>query len=163
MIHINYARWLPIHVRDMKSLAILSPSAEAKFREGIFVVHKKRNFSGLAIDQAHEQNDALVKSDGGAVGLTENPRALRHWMVAGPEMCRLSRDFEAVSLFKADVTESRHEQNKSSQRTFHQNVTALLKTLEDLGNPFTEHSEDLLSFDRKRYCRPFCCSDCEAN
>ena len=85
----------------MKSLAILSLSAEAKFREGIFVVHKTRSkFSGLAIDQAPEPNIALVKSDGGAVGLTENPGALRRWMVAGPEMCRLSRDFEALSLFK---------------------------------------------------------------
>ena len=118
MIHRNYVRWLPVHVRDTKSLAILNPSTEAKFREGRFVVHKTRNkFSGLAIDQAHEQNNALVKSDGGAVGLTENPGALRRWMVAGPEMCRLSRDFETLYLFKADVTEIHHEQNKTFQRT----------------------------------------------
>ena len=155
MNHINYARWLPVQVRDMKSLAILSPSTEAKFREGLFVVHKTRNkFSGLAIVQAHEQNNALIKSDGGAVGLTENPGALRRWMVAGPKMCRLSRDFEALYLFKADVTESHHEQNKSSQRAFHQNITSLVETLEDLGNPFTEHSEDLLSLDTKDIADP---------
>ena len=29
----------------------------------------------MAIDQAHEQNNAMVKGDGGAVGLTENPNA----------------------------------------------------------------------------------------
>ena len=34
-------------------------------------------FSARAIDHAHEQNNALVKSDGGVVGLTENPAALR--------------------------------------------------------------------------------------
>ena len=27
----------------------------------------------MAIDKAHEQNDATVKGVGGAVGLTENP------------------------------------------------------------------------------------------
>ena len=75
-------------------------------------------------------------------------------MVAGPEMCRLSRDFEALSLFKADVTESRQEQNKSSQRTFHQNVTSPVETLEDLGNPFTEQSADLLSLDTKDIADP---------
>ena len=32
-----------------------------------------RAFSAMAIDQAHEQNNAAVKGDGGAVGLTENP------------------------------------------------------------------------------------------
>ena len=31
MNHIHYDRWLPVHVRDMKSLPILSPSTEAKF------------------------------------------------------------------------------------------------------------------------------------
>ena len=67
-------------------------------------------------------------------------------MVAGLEMSQLSRDFD---LCGADVTESHHEQNKSIQRTFHQNVTSLVETLEDLGNSFTEHSADLLSLDTK--------------
>ena len=34
-------------------------------------------------DRAHEQNNAAVKGDGGAVGLTENPAALHRWMVSG--------------------------------------------------------------------------------
>lgn len=49
----------------------------------------------MAIDQAHEQNNAMVKGDGGAVGLTENPNALRRWMLSGPEMARLVNEFEA--------------------------------------------------------------------
>lgn len=62
----------------MKLLHVLSPSTKAKFREGQYVVYKKFNkFSALAIDHAHEQNNALIKLDGGAVGLTESPRALR--------------------------------------------------------------------------------------
>ena len=42
-------------------------------------------FSGIAIDHAHEQNNTSVKGDGGGVGLTENPAALRRWMVTGPD------------------------------------------------------------------------------
>ena len=53
--------------------------------------------SALAIDQAHEQNNASVKDDGGAVGLTENPAALRRWMVSGPEMARVIAEFQATS------------------------------------------------------------------
>ena len=155
MNHINYARWLPVHLRDMMLLPILSPSTEGKFRDGCFVVHKTRNkFSGLAIDQAHEQNNALVKSDGGAVGLTENPGALRRWIIAGPEMSRLSKDFEALYLCHADITESHHEQTKGSQQSFHQHVTSLVKSMEDLGNPFTEQSNDLLSLDTKDIADP---------
>ena len=37
MNHINYARWLPVHLRDMKLLPILSPSTESKFRDGLFI------------------------------------------------------------------------------------------------------------------------------
>ena len=50
-------------------------------------------FSNIAIDQAHEQNNAIVKGDGGAIGLTEEPAALRRWMVAGPEISRLIDEF----------------------------------------------------------------------
>ena len=50
----NYARWLSVHWLDMRAL-----------------------LCAHAIDQAHEQNHAIVKGDGGAVGLTENPSALR--------------------------------------------------------------------------------------
>ena len=54
-------------------------------------------FSAIAIDQAHEQNIAMVKGHGGAVGLTENPAALRRWMVFGTEVARLIAEFEASS------------------------------------------------------------------
>ena len=46
-------------------------------------------FPAHAIDQSHEQNNPLVKGDGGDVGLTENPTALHHWMVPSPEMAGL--------------------------------------------------------------------------
>lgn len=49
----------------------------------------------MPIDQAHEQNNALVKGSGGAVELTENPSAFRKWMLAGPEQARLLREFES--------------------------------------------------------------------
>ena len=39
----------------------------------------------MPIDQAHEQNNLVVKGSGGAVGLTENPAAFRKWMIAKPE------------------------------------------------------------------------------
>ena len=65
----------------------------------------------MAIDQAHEQNNAMVKGDGGAVGLTENPNALRRWMLSGPEMARLVNEFEAgmVSDTEAKENSKHHE------------------------------------------------------
>ena len=85
---INYVGWLPVNLRIMTSLPIVTPSTEGKFRDGLLAIHKTGNkFSGLAIDQAHEWNNDLPMLDGGAVGLTENPGVL----VAGLEMSILFR------------------------------------------------------------------------
>ena len=49
----------------------------------------------MAISQAHEQNNAILKGEGGAVGVTENPNTLLRWMMAGSELARLVNEFEA--------------------------------------------------------------------
>ena len=51
-------------------------------------------FSAMAIDQYHDQKNAIIKGSGGAVGLTDNPPALGRGMVAGPEVARMIADFE---------------------------------------------------------------------
>ena len=45
-------------------------------------MHKtEQMFSAIAIDQAREQTNKVIKGDGGTVGLTEDASALRKWMV----------------------------------------------------------------------------------
>ena len=51
-------------------------------------------FSSIPLDHTHKQVNALVKGEGGAVGLTESPAAIRRWMVAGPELSRMVKEFE---------------------------------------------------------------------
>lgn len=60
--NVNYARWLTIHLRDMMSIEDKHPEVADEFKKGKFVVHKsERAFSSIAIDQAHEQNNAVIK------------------------------------------------------------------------------------------------------
>ena len=149
--HTHYARWLPIHVRDMCELDKKAPEVAEAFKQGLFTVTKTtQRFSAIAIDQAHEQNNAMVKGDGGAVGLTENASALRRWMISGPEMARLVNEFEANIAPEAG-SESRyhHEAQKNYQVAFHQDVKSLVQVLEELGNPFEEESTDLIVLDTK--------------
>ena len=81
-----------------------------------FTVKKSKHaFSAIAIDHVHEQNNASVKGDGGAVGLTENPSALRHWMVSGPEMAHLIGEFESSIMEKQDSDCHHHEQKRHTQ------------------------------------------------
>ena len=80
----------------MVSLSTIKPEAAMEFMNGNFTVRKtNRVLSSMALDQAHEQNNAAVKSDGGVVGLTQSPSALGRWMVAGPELMRMTSEFEA--------------------------------------------------------------------
>ena len=53
-------------------------------------------FSSIPLDQAHEQNNELIKGEGGVIRITENPNALLRWMVAGPELARMVPEFECV-------------------------------------------------------------------
>lgn len=149
--NVKYARWLSVHLRDMLCLADQHPEVARQFHGGNFVVHKSdRNFSAVAIDQAHEQNNAIIKGDGGAVGLTEDEKALRRWMVAGPEVSRLVSTYETVSGAK-DATKStrHHEEGETFQHTFFEKTQKLTTVMREMGNPFEEESEDLLVLDTK--------------
>ena len=149
----NSARWLPIHLRDMCRLNDVVPDVASQFKRGRFVVNKtSRNFSSIPIGHAHEQNNALVKGEGGAGGLTENPRALRWWMVSGPDMARIINEFEnsiATGSTQTKQSAKHHKDTRSLQSLFYRDVTALTRTIEEMGNPFMEEAEDLLVLDTK--------------
>ena len=81
----NYSRWLPVHISDLVKLKEKHPTVCVMFVQGKFVVQKSQHhFSMIALDHNHEQENELIKGDGGAVGLTECPTALRRWMISGP-------------------------------------------------------------------------------
>ena len=48
----------------------------------------------MDIDQANEQVNAVIKGEGGVIGVTEDPSALRIWMIAGPEVSRLAGEYK---------------------------------------------------------------------
>eukprot|EP00733_Pompholyxophrys_punicea_P000350 Pompholyxophrys_punicea_v1_NODE_93_length_3578_cov_92.823162.p2 type:complete len:144 gc:universal NODE_93_length_3578_cov_92.823162:1687-1256(-) len=106
----------------------------------------------MANDQAHEQQNALFKGDGGAVGLTENPVALRRWLLAGPDLSRLITEFEEglVSEPTSSSTDSdHHECGKSTQVTFHKQVKSLKKVILEMGNPFQLEDSELVTLDNQ--------------
>ena len=151
----NYARYLPVHIRDMSGLESKHPEIANEFKAGKFTVQKtERFFSAIAIDHAHEQNNAYVKGDGGAVGLTVNPSALRRWMLAGPEITRIIGEFEDQLVVEETSRTQHHEQQKAAQTTFREQVAALVSCVEELGNPFLEESHDLLSLVTKDIADP---------
>ena len=142
-----------MHLRDMAELSKKHPDIFGEFNNGHFTVQKtKRVFSAVPIDQAHEQNNACVKGDGGAVGLTDNPSALRRWMIAGPEVARVIEEFGLQGNRRVDT--HHHDQTASVQTSFARDVRSLVMVMEELGNPFKEESQDLLVLDTKEIADP---------
>ena len=81
----------------------------------------------------------MIKGDGGAVGLTENPSALRRWMVAGPEVARVVEEFHSDQDHRFRSTKH-HDQTPSVQAAF----------AKDVQYPFEEESSDLFTLDTKQ-------------
>ena len=56
--HTNYARWLPIHIKDLVELPVKHPTVYREFKKGNFVVQcSTHKFSMMAKDQSHEHSN----------------------------------------------------------------------------------------------------------
>ena len=72
--------------------------------------------------------NTVIKAVGGAIGVTEDPSALRRWMVAGPEVSQLVAQYEIASEAKDTVVHTNHhEQTPKVQQVFHERVHKLLQ------------------------------------
>ena len=120
--HYNYARWIPIHIHDMKSLLV---TFATEFKKHWVVSKTKKIFSCMPLDQVHEQENAKVKGKGGVIGLTESPTALRRWMVCGPELANCLDEFENTE--KQTEFHLHHEEGLATQIKMKQQVQSLVE------------------------------------
>ena len=68
--HTNYARWVPVFLRDMARLPETHPSVHEAFIAGKFVVQLGDKKSSLmSLDQSQEHSTQFLKEDSGTKGL----------------------------------------------------------------------------------------------
>ena len=152
----HYARWLTIHLRDMLNLKQSHPDVEQQFRDGNFAVDmSNKRFSAMSIDQAHEQMNAVIKGDGGVVGITESETALTRWIIASPEIVRLLSEFEG---HVEGVSDEHHEQKPGHQKRFQQHILSLMQVFQDVGNQFSDTCDELIAFDTNNVAPSSACS-----
>ena len=97
--HYHYARWIAVHLHDLVSLPQTSPYLYNCFLEGYFAFQKSDNkFSLMGIDQAHEQNNPVIKGMGGAVPFLnkEDESALARWELCLHELSLIVSEYEGV-------------------------------------------------------------------
>ncbi|ELU02116.1 hypothetical protein CAPTEDRAFT_202494 [Capitella teleta] len=130
--HPNYARNMPIHLRDMANLKNKHPDVYQEFQAGHFVGQKtRRKFSMMPLDQIHEQLNDWLKNESGTIGNLDDPATVRREQVSRPEMARLIQEVEGSK----DQSTRHHEQYPQYQKKFKEDVLNLIQAFEDLGTP----------------------------
>ena len=141
--HLNYAGWLFVYQKYLKSLSLTNSTIYANFLEKFCIRKTLRNFSSIPSDHAHEQNKNLEKEDGSAIGLRENTARLTCWMICGPQIARIVNKFEKnmPSSRQSKAFHLHHRQTKSFRDKFLQHVVSLVCMMEGLENSFLENGE----------------------
>ena len=143
--HFNYARWMAVFICDLKKLVAEKDDLYEKFKAGFFMVKKsKRRFSNIGFDHAHEQNNKIVKTDGGAIGILDSPAVLLKWAVAGPEISRILGTIDEENG-EDDVIYNHHEDTDNFEKKFRNDAKKFYNTFCELGNPFQEYEDGLLN------------------
>ena len=134
--HVHYFRWMSVFLKDLDNLPT---SLLNEFVRGNFTVNKTvRVFSGMGIDQAHEQNNKCVKIDGGAIGILDNERALLEWSLTGPLLAEM--------LDTPSGTDTKHhEDTPTYEENFRRNRLALIGAFGEFANPFQFSGSELIN------------------
>ena len=136
----HYARWLPVHLKDLVELATKHPLIHQEFKSGKFVVQRSgRRFSLMGKDHSHEQSVKLIKSNTGVGNIFDSKDAMDTHIMALPEKLKAIGQFEEFTdvLGNQDSdTVMHHEESLAFQKRFGKDVKAVYNQLKKKGNPF---------------------------
>ena len=142
--HTHYARWLPVHLKDLVELATKLPLVYQQFKAGKFVVQRSnRRFSLMGKDHSHEQSVKLIKSNTGVGNIFDSKDAMDTHIMALPEKMKAISQFEEFTdvLGTKDYDSTAHlEESLTFQKRFGKDVKAVYTLLQNKGNPFLPES-----------------------
>ena len=91
---LNYARLMPVYLRQMTSLEHDDPLAWESLKQGAFVVSNSAvPFTSLFTDQALEQEIKVLKRHGGIVGLSLDEKTLDRLVTITPHLARMVQQY----------------------------------------------------------------------
>ena len=150
--HTNYARWMPVFLKDMACLPEAHPDVHKAFMDGKFVVQRgNKKFSLMSLDQSQEHSIKLLKDTAGAKGLYGQQDEKEVIELSKPEVLRVIEEFENASLQSTNKSANTHHPESSSaeQKKFVEDLKALSNLINEgnIINPFKETGSDLMTLD----------------
>ena len=113
---VNYARYSPVYVAEMKQLETAQPMMFEHMMRGGFVVRRssETSFNSVPTDQALEQTiNREAKSEGGIIGFTLRKGALLRWLLSRHISGEYAEAFKDLCLTK---TKQQHEELGPSRK-----------------------------------------------
>ena len=139
---LNYARLIPVHIAQMRTLESEDPHTWDALKSGNFVVAKTQiPSSRLCTDQALEQEIKTLKAQGGMVGLSQNEACLDRLLTTSPHLARMVQQYFDTFLHKATSTPKpeHHQLTGNISVRIRNNAIKIRGSIEQHceGNPFT--------------------------
>ena len=95
----------------------------------------------------------ILQAHGGAVGLYEDPEALTLFMLAGPDIVRVVKEFETIN-YPPSKSIAHNEEGHSMQVKFRKDVLTFVEVVEQIGNPFLSINDELVALDTQIVMEP---------
>ena len=141
--HTHYAKWMSVFREDLKQIPSKYPTVFEEFKRRYFTVKNSNHlFSNIGVDQAHKQNNKLVKIDRGAIGIFENPEPLLRWSVTGPTVAKMRDEYNNLSSAES----KHHEDIKAVEDDFRDDVSSVHDAFHEFGNPFCGAEQNRIWF-----------------
>ena len=131
--HHNYSRLINTHVFDLISLLIIHPDVYHQITQGSFTFGKSElSFPRMALDQVHEQNNKIIKGQGGESELSnlEDESVLIRWEICGPEvwgiLCQFEKEMKDDDPSFHTTSTKNNKDNMHFRLNFRKNVQTVL-------------------------------------
>ena len=136
--HYLYACRVRVFLYDLVNLPSTSSHLHKCFSDGTFTFQKSnRKFPLMGIDQAHEQNNRVIKGMGGATSVLnkDDESGLAWWEPCLLELVMIINEYESTPKVELDFEPLKHhEDNEDFQNQFSVHVSQLQTSI--LTNPF---------------------------
>ncbi|KAL9983228.1 hypothetical protein ACROYT_G005368 [Oculina patagonica] len=140
MDRVNFARWLPVYIADMRLLPTLASEVHQEVENGNHRVSRSEQpFSQVWTDMAVEQTVNLdSKARGGIIGISRNPSALKRWFLTSHERSAITASTKLMCGIDDSSRIGSHKESgkhrKIRDEIVVQKVVAVIK--ESMVNPF---------------------------
>ena len=140
---IKYMRMLPFYIRSQYALQDSDPETWNALKAGEFSVTKSDiPFASLGLDHAGEQQNRVLKTDGGIIGIANNANARDRHCVTAPIISRMVTELSQYMSTATKNEETHHQLIPSQQRKQAECVEKIRSAIKPHTNPFSK-KEDL--------------------